>query len=140
MLDQIKEIHDEIIALLVRMKKPILGMNRLISNLEKKSKEEVERLFNFFDSLYKNEFKRLKDVWTLPHINDDMWHGYRMLRIRDLPEQKSLHDAWEAYHDRVAAFKKERKSESQHQTDSQRIRKQSLRRRRTEAKASRRSR
>jgi len=139
MIDLIKKMHDDICQLLLRMKKKTNRMDRLIKNIDGKPPDEIERTYRFLKALYETEFTNLYAVWTLPHISDTMWHSYKLLRIRGLPEQESLCRVWEAFENRLIKLRKalraERiENENQSASDSKRIRQQSIRRRRAAAK------
>lgn len=140
----IQQIHDEIVAILVRMKKPTIQIDRLIKGIEKRPPEMIKRIYVFLSELYFNEFTTLREVWTLPHISDTMWHSYKLLRIKGLPEQESLHVAWDRFYNKLVSFRKalraERKAnENLTASDSKRIRQESVRRRRAAVKSNSRS-
>jgi hypothetical protein len=143
MIDQpatVRLLHDEIVAILERMKKPARLMNMLIKHLEKKPPEEIQKIYDFTCELYHDEFMALKEVWTLPHISDTMWHSYKLLRIRGLPEQESLRVAWDRFFNKLYNYHKQRRAERKANedhtaSDSKRIRNQSLRRKRAAIKS-----
>lgn len=83
--------------------------DNLLHNIDKLDEEELIDLLSFIIEIRDNQFTEFKRIWTLPHINDSMWHQYKMLRLHDLPEQVLLEEAWLNLRDSVKKFLKTRR-------------------------------
>ena len=90
--------------LLLRIPVNLKKYDSLIKRLDALNQEAIERLHVFIVDLYSTDYAELFRVWTLPHINDDMWHRYQLLHIRGLPEQILLEDAISAFKNKVRVF------------------------------------
>jgi hypothetical protein len=109
MREQVKQLHNEMRAFLSRTYFDLKHLDALIHNLEKFNDEEIFDLLQFVNKLYREEYTELKKIWTLPHINDNMWHQYKLLKLKDFPEIELLHDAWDAFRQELKDFLKSRK-------------------------------
>lgn len=90
--------------LLERIPLTLKKFDSLLRRIDVLNQDALERLNNFVNDLYNTEYAELLRVWTLPHINDDMWHNYKLFDIHGLPEQLLLDSAITAFRDKLKAF------------------------------------
>lgn len=83
----------------------IKKFNALVERINHLTDEALLKLSAFLLDLHENEYKKLLEIWTLPHINDSMWHNYKLLAIQGLPEQVSLENALSAFKLKVKSFR-----------------------------------
>lgn len=93
MLERVKELHKAMRDLALRAKISEKKYDSILHAIGKKPVEYVQELLVWMEKLYDNEHLALYQVFNKPHITPQMWDNYKLLGIRNLPEQLEFEKA-----------------------------------------------